>query len=271
MTDGYPTRDRCFAHKATRLLFKSCACQDLGHHSVLLIVHIAHTEDAARYQGAVRFWNSQLMETLGFKSPKQLTDARRRACDAGWLNYTRENDRAVGRYWVLIPPTVMKFDDLPIEESSTILSAGGIENGIENDSHSADGTGSGMHCGTGSGMHCGTGSGMPSYPYPYPIPKERGGATEGKRSKTAFVPPSVSEVHDYFLEIRYDGDHEAFVDHYRGNGWRVGKAPMKDWRATARNWKRRDAKSKSKPTAANGNGQRPVNGQSIYKELRPVE
>ncbi len=66
--DTYPERESHYAHRLTRLVFKSCAAQSIGHHACMLIIHIAHTEDAARYQGPVRFWNSQLSEVLGFKS-----------------------------------------------------------------------------------------------------------------------------------------------------------------------------------------------------------
>ena len=31
-------------------------------------------------------------------------------------------------------------------------------------------------------------------------------------------------------------DPDRFVDYYISNGWRVGKNPMKDWRATVRTW-----------------------------------
>ena len=31
-----------------------------------------------------------------------------------------------------------------------------------------------------------------------------------------------------------------FYDHYESNGWKVGKNPMKDWKATIRNWERND-------------------------------
>ena len=58
-----------FSHKYVRLLAKSCAAQDIGHHAVLLCVFIVHTEDAARYSGPVRFWNEQLMNIMGFRSP----------------------------------------------------------------------------------------------------------------------------------------------------------------------------------------------------------
>lgn len=35
---------------------------------------------------------------------------------------------------------------------------------------------------------------------------------------------------------------ERFIDHYTANGWRVGRTPMKDWKATVRNWCRNDCK-----------------------------
>ena len=185
MTDSpsYPRRDPFFAHRVTRLLFKSCAAQSLGHHAICLIIHIAHTEDAARYQGAVTFWNGQLMETLGFKSPKQLNEARKIACEAGWLHYERDGDRAVGNYWCLVPECVGQFDDAPIEEPRPILprkaeqaspeihsdsrSDSRSENGMLSEFGTQSGTRSGMHCGT----HCGTQSGKPLIPIPSPIPK----------------------------------------------------------------------------------------------------
>ncbi|MCI9405936.1 MAG: hypothetical protein HFK04_03345 [Oscillospiraceae bacterium] len=34
-------------------------------------------------------------------------------------------------------------------------------------------------------------------------------------------------------------DASEIWDYYESNGWRVGKNPMKDWKAVVRNWKRR--------------------------------
>ncbi|PHQ34697.1 phage replication protein [Rhodopirellula bahusiensis] len=146
---NYPPRQSHHAHRITRLLFKGCAAQSIGHQAVCLVIHIAHTEDAARYQGPVRFWNSQLMEVLGFKSPKQLNNARDAAIKAGWLVYDRTNDRSVGHYWTTIPDSVSQFDDAPIEPTHS-----------DNGKHSESGT--------RSGTHCGTHSGKPSNPIPNP-------------------------------------------------------------------------------------------------------
>jgi hypothetical protein len=44
----------------------------------------------------------------------------------------------------------------------------------------------------------------------------------------------------YFAEINCPPEEaEKFFDHFESNGWKVGgKAPMRDWQAAARNWKR---------------------------------
>lgn len=111
----YPSRQPFFAHRYTRLLFKSCAAQAIGHHAVLLLIHIVHTEDAARYRSAVMFWNSQLVETLGLSSDRALRIARERCEVAGLLKYIRGTNRQVGRYWVTIPAEWEILDDSPIE------------------------------------------------------------------------------------------------------------------------------------------------------------
>lgn len=61
-----------------------------------------------------------------------------------------------------------------------------------------------------------------------------------KGVKKRFVPPSVDEVRAYAEESGHPIDAEAFIDHYQSNGWKVGRNTMKDWKATVRNWYRRD-------------------------------
>lgn len=64
---------------------------------------------------------------------------------------------------------------------------------------------------------------------------------EKREKKTTFSPPQLDEVLPYFSEKESsDQDAEKFFDHFTANGWKVsGKAPMKDWKAAARNWIRR--------------------------------
>ena len=51
-----------------------------------------------------------------------------------------------------------------------------------------------------------------------------------------FTPPTVDEVKAYCAEKGYAVDPSRFVDYYTSNGWKVGKNPMKDWKAAVRTW-----------------------------------
>ena len=61
-------------------------------------------------------------------------------------------------------------------------------------------------------------------------------------TRARFVKPSVEDVAAYCREKGYGIDAQRFVDYYDSNGWKVGKNPMQDWRATVRSWARRDGK-----------------------------
>lgn len=65
-----------------------------------------------------------------------------------------------------------------------------------------------------------------------------------------FTPPTVDEVRVYCAEKGYSVDPERFVDFYTSNGWRVGRNPMKDWKASVRTWNGKEKPSgqtESKP------------------------
>ena len=55
-----------------------------------------------------------------------------------------------------------------------------------------------------------------------------------------FSPPSVEDVREYCKEKGYNVDPERFVDYYTSNGWKVGRNPMKDWKAAARTWAKKE-------------------------------
>ena len=61
-----------------------------------------------------------------------------------------------------------------------------------------------------------------------------------KRESSAFRAPSVDEVRAYCSERGNDVDPEHFVAYYQSNGWKVGRNPMKDWKAAVRSWEKRD-------------------------------
>jgi hypothetical protein len=51
-------------------------------------------------------------------------------------------------------------------------------------------------------------------------------------------PSDAKEVQDYFYERGFgqQGIGQKFIDHYDSIGWKRGKQPVKDWKATARTW-----------------------------------
>ena len=69
-----------------------------------------------------------------------------------------------------------------------------------------------------------------------------------------FVKPSLDEITAYCAEKSLAVNASQFIDYYEANGWRVGRNPMKDWKAAVRTWARRGdfsskpQKSKSKAT-----------------------
>jgi hypothetical protein len=58
-----------------------------------------------------------------------------------------------------------------------------------------------------------------------------------------FIPPTREEIQSFTNEHQCHIDIDAFVDHYESNGWKIGNNKMSDWKATVRNWHRRDKKS----------------------------
>lgn len=70
--------------------------------------------------------------------------------------------------------------------------------------------------------------------------------------KKGFAPPSLNEVQAYFEEkgeapFPARSESEKFIDFYESKGWMVGKNKMKNWKASVRNWLKRNG--------SNNNGQ----------------
>jgi uncharacterized protein YdaU (DUF1376 family) len=94
-------------------------------------------------------------------------------------------------------------------------------------------------------------------------------ATEpGARKRApAFVKPSASDVEAYCRERGNNVNAESFVDYYESNGWRVGKTPMKDWRAAVRTWERRDAENQRANQGRKSAGQ---NAADFHDDLKRI-
>lgn len=55
-----------------------------------------------------------------------------------------------------------------------------------------------------------------------------------------FKKPSLSEVQEYIAGKNYQIDAESFISFYDSNGWKVGKNPMKSWKAALTTWQKRN-------------------------------
>lgn len=70
--------------------------------------------------------------------------------------------------------------------------------------------------------------------------------TVDKPKRQTFKTPTTADVYEYAEEAGLQIDAEAFCDFYASKGWKVGKETMKDWRAAARNWARRDREDRNR-------------------------
>lgn len=70
-----------------------------------------------------------------------------------------------------------------------------------------------------------------------------------KKDTVRFVKPNLDEIRNYILDDNLNVDANTFFDYYESNGWVVGKNKMKDWKATLRNWSRKNIQSKPKSSS----------------------
>lgn len=61
-----------------------------------------------------------------------------------------------------------------------------------------------------------------------------------KKDVVRFKKPNLDEIIKYIREENLRVDENVFFDYYESNGWVVGKNKMKDWKATLRNWNRKN-------------------------------
>ena len=80
-------------------------------------------------------------------------------------------------------------------------------------------------------------------------PKEIVYSTE----KNHFKKPTLEDVKNYCIERKNGIDYQKWFNYYTANGWKVGKNPMKDWKAAVRTWEsNNDNKSKESEVSPYG-------------------
>lgn len=95
-------------------------------------------------------------------------------------------------------------------------------------------------------------------------------AREARAAPQRMQKPSVEEVAAYCAERGNRIDAQQFVDFYASKGWRVGNAPMKDWRACVRTWEQRDTQ-RSTAAQARTSGKPPDHGNMQRHEYSAAD
>jgi hypothetical protein len=70
--------------------------------------------------------------------------------------------------------------------------------------------------------------------------EERREERDTTKSGISLARPTIEQVAAYCQERGGKVDPQAWMDHYTANGWRVGRNPMKDWKAAVRQWERNE-------------------------------
>jgi hypothetical protein len=93
-----------------------------------------------------------------------------------------------------------------------------------------------------------------------------------RRSPARFVPPSLEEVRAYCESKGYSFDPEAFHAFYESKGWKVGKNPMKSWKAACVTWqKRREKDGPVNGNPASNHTQTPEGGEWVVYTYRQAD
>jgi uncharacterized protein YdaU (DUF1376 family) len=75
-------------------------------------------------------------------------------------------------------------------------------------------------------------------PVPDPVPEKDQERIVPRPGNGRFTPPTLEEVSEYCKSRGNNIDPVKFHAHYTANGWRVGKNPMKVWKAAVVTWER---------------------------------
>lgn len=82
-------------------------------------------------------------------------------------------------------------------------------------------------------------------------------------TKERWTSPTLEDVKTYCLERKNKVDPDKWHSWYTANGWKVGKNPMKDWRAAVRTWESKDNMIINKP--------KPIKPDDPPFKISPIE
>lgn len=79
-------------------------------------------------------------------------------------------------------------------------------------------------------------------------------ASPSQKAEKSFLKPKLEDIESYAKEKSLSIDPSRFFYYYESNGWRVGKNPMKSWRAAMHTWERGNREKTSSPPVVSAGG-----------------
>ena len=76
-----------------------------------------------------------------------------------------------------------------------------------------------------------------------------GAAAPAPKAHIYIQPPALEEIRSFCQERGNSVDPEYFYNYYQSNGWRVGRNPMRDWKATICAWESNGMDQRTNPAS----------------------
>ncbi len=80
-------------------------------------------------------------------------------------------------------------------------------------------------------------------------------------ARASFQKPTLEQVKSYCQERQNHVNPNVWFDHYIANGWKVGRSPMRDWRAAVRTWEQNGMNRA--PSSRNGRGRKDTTDEQM--------
>lgn len=77
--------------------------------------------------------------------------------------------------------------------------------------------------------------------------KKENKESKPKKNNSKFIKPTILEIKEYCTSRNNEVDPQRFFDSYEAKGWKIGKTPMKDWKAAVRTWEQPKQSKKGDP------------------------
>lgn len=219
---------------------------------IALYFYLVKVNNACSWKEMFRRNNYKIMADLSIRSPKTLAQSRNRLKQAGLIDFQTKNGSAEVTYSL----TSVKNTEVDAEvrgEVTSRLGRGSYRVKINRNINKNTFPPLSPVPGEAEFSENNTPKPEASLPDSDPAPPESPPRLRGTppRKTKRFTPPTLQQVEEYCRERGNRVQPEKFINHYTSNGWKVGKNPMKDWRAAIRTWENNDFDNANQTTTTN--------------------